>query len=247
MCSTIQNETEAACRSSLERICQHPFIVAAHAGNLSLSQAARWIKCAGRESRSFPTILENIIEFISNPAVEEILARNLADENGNGDPEHAHFRHYLHLLDDLGIPRTEFYNYKEGAGIRYALSVAYNISKSKNPAMAVGYMLVNEGMTPITYEAARSALIPFYPNLNKLFFDKHIEVDVHHVAELYEAINYFGERERDDLTFGILIGERGMAALLDEAYGVVDPVAETPEYDTTQARTINADPDRLRP
>lgn len=207
---------------SLNRIRQHPFIVQAHAKMLTKPQSERWILCAGRESYSFPKILENMVERSTNPRVTEILRENLNDEYGNGNPEHAHFKHYLHLLDNLGIAQAAFDNYRERAGIRLALSLAYNISTQPSEGVAIGYMLVNEGMTPITYEAARSTLTHYCPTLRTTFFDLHIEVDEHHVEELYKAVEALPESSLEDLLFGISIGERGMAVLLDEALGMFD-------------------------
>src|SRR5712692_1457517 len=98
----LRNAAEQAVAESLERIRQHPFILEANAQKLSKGQAERWIKCAGRESRSFPSILQNMVARCSNETVREILEENLNDEHGNGNPEEAHFKHYLHLLDNLG-------------------------------------------------------------------------------------------------------------------------------------------------
>lgn len=221
--SIIEHATEEA----LTRIRRHPFIKLAHAKSLAQSQAERWIFCAGRESKSFPGILENMVARCTDVKVREILQENLDDEHGRGNPDDAHFQHYLHLLDNLGISREHFANYRERAGIRLALSLAYNISSQDNEAIALGYMLVNEGMTPITYEAARSALGHYYPNLKTIFFDLHIAVDEKHVEELYRALESFSPSASNDLLFGISIGERGMAVLLDEALGVFDYVEDS--------------------
>lgn len=92
--------------ASLARIKQHPFIKLAHEKKLTQAQAERWIMCAGRESRTFPGILENIVARSTNDAVKTILQENLDDEYGNGNPEQAHFKHYLHLLDKMAIARS---------------------------------------------------------------------------------------------------------------------------------------------
>lgn len=207
---------------SLSRIRQHPFIVGANSQSLTKSQAERWIKCAGRESRSFPKILENLVARARNERVRQILQANLDDEYGNGNPDDAHFKHYLHLLDELGIPRSEFDAYDERAGIRFALELAYNVSVQPSEPMAIGYMLVNEGMTQITYSAAHNALTRYYPDIKTPFFSLHVEVDEKHVADLYRAVGELPDSESSALKFGVDIGERGMAVLLDEAFGVFD-------------------------
>lgn len=223
--ATIVGDARSANQAALDRIRQHPFIVAAHAGALTADQGKRWVFCAGRESKSFPRIIEQMIPKCTIASVQEILRENLNDEHGNGNPEHAHFRHYLHLLGQMGIDRSEFESYREGPGITLALELAYNIAHQPSQGVALGYMLVNEGMTPITYEAARSILVPSFPGLPTTFFDLHIEVDEHHVNELYKALEALPCEELSDVLFGISVGERGMAVLLDEALGLFDYAA----------------------
>lgn len=220
--TALQSEARQSVEASLRRIRQHPFIVEANAQRLSKEQAERWIKCAGRESRSFPCILENMLSRCPNERVKQILSQNLDDERGNGNPEHAHFKHYLHLLEELGIPHSSFYNYEERAGINLALSLAYNISMQDEFPIAIGYMLVNEGMTQIIYSAVQKALLRYYPALRTPFFDLHIEVDEKHITDLYKAVDEMELGQSKNLLLGIAVGERGMAALLDEAYGLFD-------------------------
>jgi pyrroloquinoline quinone (PQQ) biosynthesis protein C len=205
---------------SLLRIERHPFVIRAKRGDLTYQEALRWIMCAGRESRTFPTILENMIADCIDPVIRKILQDNLDDEYGNGNIEHAHFNHYLQLLDKLGIQRQQFEGYHERSGIRLALDLALSVSSSKNIARALGYMVVNEGMTPITYSAIKSGLMQFHPDLKTDFFDMHIIVDEKHVADLHRAIEELPEQNLEDVLFGICIGERGMAVLLDEVIGV---------------------------
>ncbi len=88
--------------------------------------------------------------------------------------------------------------------------------------MALGYMLVNEGMTPITYSAIKKSCQIHCTDINTLFFDMHIEVDEHHVEELLSAVKRLPEEELNDVLYGIAVGERGMAVLLDEVVGVFD-------------------------
>jgi pyrroloquinoline quinone (PQQ) biosynthesis protein C len=187
--------------------------------------------CAGRESKSFVAILKNLASWCTNPKTREILLANLADELGNGKPEDAHYQHYLQLLDALNIPRANFYSYSERAGIRLALSLAYNISLSKREACALGYLLINEAITPITYGAAKSAITYYYPNLKTTFFDLHVTIDDLHVKKLYEAVDELPTSSEDELLFGIDVGERGMAVLIDEAYGIFDHCLDIPKID----------------
>jgi len=204
---------------ALARISQHPFILAAHRGELSEDQVLRWVFCAGRESQSFPTILENMLTHDLTEPVREILRENLDDEYGNGNPDQAHFKHYLHLLDKIGVSRSAFDTYVERAGVRLALDLADWVSKQDDIGIAIGYMLVNEGMTSITYSAVDVALHLYHPDLLTKFFQLHVEVDAEHLAQLYQAADHLGPRAESSIRHGIDLGERGMAVLLDEALG----------------------------
>ncbi|GAA1258689.1 hypothetical protein GCM10009665_56060 [Kitasatospora nipponensis] len=226
----IKDQVEEA----LEKVRAHPLVTSALDGTLPLANAKRWVFCAGRESRSFPWILRELLAWTKQEEIREILQENLDDELGSGDPDHAHFLHYLHLLDTLGVPRGEFDEYAERPGITVALSLAFNVSKSRNLGRSVGYMLVNEAMTPITYTAAKRALTHHFPGLTTNFFDLHIEVDDHHVAALYEAVAALPPCDLADLRFGVALGQRGMEILLDEAYGVFD--SHTAPIDITAPR-----------
>jgi pyrroloquinoline quinone (PQQ) biosynthesis protein C len=221
----------AAVEASLSSIKTHPFIRDANTGCLDKTQAIRWIMCAGRESRSFPLILEGMIASAKNPTVRAALQRNLDDEYGHGRPQDVHFHHYLHLLDALEINRADFDRYAENAGIRLALTMAYNVAAGRNEAVALGYMLVNEGMTQITYSAVQNAPASYYGSLSIPFFEIHVTVDEQHLEELYDVVETLDKNQLADVIFGIQVGERGMAVLLDEAYGMYDFVTETPSFD----------------
>ncbi|MDB5870690.1 MAG: hypothetical protein JWQ07_132 [Ramlibacter sp.] len=214
----VRNEVAVA----LFRIENHPFVIRAHQGELTKAESLRWVKCAGRESRTFPKILENMLKDCRDEKIRSILQANLDDEHGNGNPDHAHFQHYLHLLDKIGVPRGEFEAYPEQAGIRLAVELALSISANGNLARALGYMLVNEGMTPITYSAIKLGMLRYFPELRTQFFDMHITVDEKHVAELYRAIDELPASSMAEVAFGVMVGERGMAVLLDEVVGIFD-------------------------
>jgi pyrroloquinoline quinone (PQQ) biosynthesis protein C len=226
--TTLSHAAKKEVAESLNKIAQHPFLVQASKQNLRENQIERWLMCAGRESRSFPNILRNMIECCSkseqagHKRIIAILSQNLQDELGNGNPEEAHFKHYLKLLHKLEIPQEHFNNYQELAGIKLALATAYNVSVQENEAISIGYMLVNESMTPMTYAAIQNALSRYRAPADIAFFSVHVEIDIKHVEALYRAVEELKVEQLEDLIYGIRVGERGMSALFDEAYGLFE-------------------------
>jgi pyrroloquinoline quinone (PQQ) biosynthesis protein C len=216
MSSAFLHEVEGG----LSRIKSHPFLVAASAGGLPKEAAERWVFCAGRESRSFPGLLSGLIRRASSTQMVSVLQQNLNDELGNGNSDEAHFRHYLQLLDELKIPRSEFDSYSEGPGITLALALADTIATAASEPVALGYMVLNEAVTPLAYRAAQQALEAHFEKLSSRFFDLHVAVDAEHVRALETLITEAKGYRDEDLCYGVSLGERGMQSLLDEAYGL---------------------------
>ena len=215
----MQDAITAEIDAGLHRIQRHPFLQQARDGLLPKEGALRWIFCAGRESRSFPSILRALIARSSEACIINALSENLADENGRGNPEDAHFQHYLRLLDEIGVSRQSFESYSEKSGIHLALAIANSVATHANDGVSVGYMLINEAITPLTYRAAQRAIERFYPRLQTRFFDLHVEVDAEHVEQLRSLLGVATTLRQDNVSYGVSLGERGMLSLLDEAYG----------------------------
>jgi hypothetical protein len=83
----------------------HRFVVDGYKKRLNWDKIKRWIFCAGKESRTFPSLLEEAAKVARNEDLRNVLLMNLNDELGDGDSLEAHFKHYLQLLDKLGIDR----------------------------------------------------------------------------------------------------------------------------------------------
>jgi pyrroloquinoline quinone (PQQ) biosynthesis protein C len=211
--------TRLLLEDALKRIKNHPFLRDAMNGNVKMEQVKRWIFCAGRESRSFPAVIEGILTWCKNPTLIEVLTENLHDERGGGAPNEAHFKHYLRLLDELHLPRSEFLSYRECAGIRVALDTAFHVAGCLNEGEALGYLLINEAMTPVIYGAIEQALVRLGVPFQTQFFSLHVVTDEHHVALLLSALNTLEGKAIQEAVDGIELGERAMAILLDEALG----------------------------
>lgn len=214
----------------LNKFENHPFIQKANNHELTKEQLINWLMCAGRESRTFPEIIKNIIEWTNNQIVKDILIENLNDEYGNGNPNEAHFMHYIQLLEQINLSQNDFLNYDEKAGVKFAVSLAYNISMSKDIGLVLGYMLINEALTPVIYSAIQEAMKKYYPELKTNFFDIHIQVDEEHVKDLYRAISVLDESSVKSLQFGIELGQRGMLIILDESLGIFNVVQDIPGF-----------------
>jgi pyrroloquinoline quinone (PQQ) biosynthesis protein C len=223
LCSLVEFEVN----ESLQRLSRHPFVVEAKARRLSTTLLERWMKCAGRESKLFPSVLANMVRCCTSTRIRQVLSENLDDECGNGDPERAHFNLFLQLLCEVGIPEEAFYDYQEQAGVRFACDLARNMSCQSNLGITMGYMLINEGVPQITFSAVQHALLAHYPSLKSRFFELHITTDERHVQNLYATVDELNPSQETEIRYGISLGERGTAVLLDEAFGLFDHLDRT--------------------
>jgi Iron-containing redox enzyme len=214
------SQIRIAVEESLDVISSHRFVRDARARRLSDEQCQRWIMCAGRESRSFPDILQNIIDGVDAEPLRRVLTDKLDDELGSGRPENARAHRYLHLLRDIGLTEAKICSYDAKAGTRFALDLAYNVSVQRDLAVAIGYVLVNEAVAPIIDGAMELAIRHCYPDLTTGFFETDVGVGLARVDQLSEAVGRLDDGDQDGVLFGINVGERARAALLDEALGL---------------------------
>jgi pyrroloquinoline quinone (PQQ) biosynthesis protein C len=217
--ASIRTENEAA----LARLRSHPFIRIAHAKALTRDKAHRMLEAMSCDSRAFLVQLRAGVNRLRDlpqyEALLPIMKRNLDDEEGNDNPEEAHWRHYVHLALQLGYTEEALLGYEGNIGVKYAVQLAHSVPFREVPCW-VGYMLLNEGATPVTYGAEEVALRVYYPELKTKFFTMHVEVDEHHVAELYEAVRLLPDSAYYEVLQDIAMGELGMVAILDEAFGL---------------------------
>jgi len=205
---------------SVAKIEKHRFVVDGNGQYLTEEQIRRWIYCAGRESRTFPALLKQAEQVAKNEALRAVLRNNLRDEEGAGDPSEAHFQHYLRLLEQLGIKRSTFENYVPGQGLNNALRTADKI-KSSSDATILGYLLVNEALTPVIYRAVEHAIRKYTPDVSQRtqFFQLHIDGDKEHVHQLSIAGDQLRADKRSEVEAGIKQATKGMLDLLTEAWG----------------------------
>jgi pyrroloquinoline quinone (PQQ) biosynthesis protein C len=211
---------------AFERIGIHPFVELAARTMLTRNEVVRWLFCAGRDSLAFLDLLMNLVAQLErsheSPQILAILQEKLNNEQGGDNPDQIHWRHYLQVLNRIGLDENDFYSYKNGTGVRFAVNLARNIPNWHNLAQAIGYMLANEGLTPLIYGAMATAIQHHFPSLETEFFRPRAEVNERHLAAFYEAAVHLPEGRSSDVRTGILLGERGKGTLLDEASGLLD-------------------------
>jgi hypothetical protein len=105
--------------------------------------------------------------------------------------------------------------------------VARYVRHCGREGISLGYMLVNEAMTPVVYLAVECALKHHNALPVTKFFQVHIQGDIEHVQILYNVVQSVPSDAYQYVIDGVLLGERAMALLLDEAQGIFSPATAT--------------------
>jgi pyrroloquinoline quinone (PQQ) biosynthesis protein C len=209
-------DLEEAVNASTNRLRNHRFVRAAADAELSREQLIRWILCAGKESRAFPDVLRGALRSAKGSA-HVVLKKNLDDELGNGDPNEAHFQHYLRLLDEIGVLRSVYELYEPGRDLRAALELAAKVANGTSVARLYGYLVLNESATGPIYHAMEIAAAQLFPNLQSRFFSLHVSGDEVHVRDLLTVATEFTVEHGDEVLDGIELGEHGLCLVLNES------------------------------
>jgi pyrroloquinoline quinone (PQQ) biosynthesis protein C len=199
-------------------VINHPLVTQGRTGQLEWGKIKNWIFCAGRESKQFPEVVQAAIDNATNEDFSAALRRNLNDELGKGDPNEAHFQHYLQLLRTLNISRSEFDGYPEGDGLKRALEIAAEVINARDEALMLGYLLVNEELTGPIYGAIEQSLTRRRPEVHTKFFQIHVEGERDHVRALLVAGDQLQANRSERVLEGIRQGAEDMRSLLNEAY-----------------------------
>jgi hypothetical protein len=173
--------------------------------------------------------VEESLDVISAHAfVRDARSRRISEQQcrrwivcaGRDDPSHAD--DHRRLLEDIGLPGAEFDGYHERAGVRFSLDLARGMALVPDAPVALGYTLVGAVMGPVVHGAVDLAIHHLYPDLVTDFFRLDVDAEAERVDRLFEAIGLLADDDHDDVVFGVSAGERGMAAVLDEALGLLD-------------------------
>jgi pyrroloquinoline quinone (PQQ) biosynthesis protein C len=169
-----------------------PFFHVWKEGTVDHSMAGKFLITFDSLVKSFPALIAAGIGRARDKETRSTLAVNLFQEQGEGDPSRSHHAIYRNFLSTGGVvlsPTSE-----EPFTAEWREKLLDYIHRSSG-ARALGALAAGEFLAQPVLRRIYSVLEPLYPQADKEYFTKHLELETEHVREITEAIARLGEAQ----------------------------------------------------
>lgn len=202
-----------------KHLLKHPFYVAWSQGELTLDDLRVYARQYFAQVRAFPVYLSEMHSRSENLAYRKIIARNLAEEEGEAT---THPELWLDFAAGLGLDCQSVLNTASGSKVK-ALVETFHAAARMETGLAAVALYCYEKQVPAVAAAKIAGLQEHYqvtdPGALRYFTD-HQTADVRHAAEWEQLI----ERAEPDASDASRVADRVLDALwlaLDEVHGAV--------------------------
>ena len=163
---------------------QHPFFQLVRT-RPTLAILQQWAIQAGRIDQAFAEILTNmLVNPIIVPSMHGLIAENLNDELGNGDPRQEHFTLFQDVLQAIGVSVEEYETTPMTQGTERIIRSLLEASRGRNPLQILGMMASEELICPNEFPLFLEAMSRYGTPYQLRYFDEHIQADVRHSFDL---------------------------------------------------------------
>lgn len=196
------------------RLLDHPFYRAWADGTLSLDDLSHYAGQYWRQVEAFPGYLDVLGERLPHDRARAVVASNLADERGD---DHAGL--WLRFAEAVGVSKDAVLASEAEAETTACVDSFAEAMRNRSKEFALGMLYGYESQTPEVAATKAVGLREHYgiDGPAVAYFELHGELDVHHSAELAEAIvaSAATETDLDDAEAGAVAGARAVEQLLD--------------------------------
>ena len=193
------------------RILDHPFYKAWAAGTLTSDDLAFYAGQYWRQVEAFPGYLETIAGRVPEGATKDAILANLADER---DDDHPGL--WLDFAAALGSDRDAVAGAVPEPETTACVEAFTSAVAEASPEFALGMLYGYESQTPAVAETKVAGLKEHYgiEGSGLAYFELHGELDVHHSADMAEAIGAL-DGDGSDAEAGARAGAEAIWSLLD--------------------------------
>ena len=194
-----------------KRLLDHPFYKAWAAGTLTTDDLAFYAGQYWRQVEAFPGYLETIAGRVPEGATKDAILANLADER---DDDHPGL--WLAFAAALGSDRAAVAGAALEPETTACVEAFTSAASDASPEFALGMLYGYESQTPAVAETKVAGLKEHYgfEGAGLTYFELHGELDVHHSAEMADAINAL-DSDGTDAEAGARAGAEAIWTLLD--------------------------------
>jgi pyrroloquinoline quinone (PQQ) biosynthesis protein C len=159
-----------------------PFFSVWREGSIDRTMSEKFLVTFDSLVKSFPALIAAGAARVTDEQTRVVLAVNLYQECGEGDPQRTHYAIYRKFLSTAGIDLSSISENAFAAEWRSRLS-SY-LKDTPNPGEVLGALAAGEFLAQPALSRIYSVLRPHYPGADEEYFTKHLVLEEEHVREI---------------------------------------------------------------
>lgn len=175
-------------------VTEHPFFVHLRSGAMHGEEARRFIQAFEHLVGRFPAVVERAGERAGAAPIRAILAENLDDERGNGDPSRSHHQIFRLFLSSNEVPLLDEEPRPMADGWQRRL--IWLLDEADGDGEVLGLLAAEEFLAIPCLSRMYEVIAQHYPGGDHEYFTTHLALEEEHMTELLEAMQTL---ERADL------------------------------------------------
>jgi len=172
----------ATLQGSIEDFIRHaPFFKAWVPGAVDRAQAERFLASFDALVRSFPALIAAGIARAPDESTRVVLAVNLFQECGEGDPRRTHWAIYRRFLETAGIAPADR---EIPNAAQWRQTLMDYVLKAQNPGAVLGALASGEFLAQPALSRLYAVLKPLFPQADQEYFTHHLALETEHMREI---------------------------------------------------------------
>ena len=152
--------------------------------------------------KSFPGLIAAGAARMEDETARTVLAVNLFQECGEGDPSRTHYAIYRKFLSTAGIDTRVLS--EDGFASQWRDRLSHYLREAEGPGEVLGTLAAGEFLAQPALTRIYQVLFPHYPHADQEYFTKHLVLEEDHVREITTIMAR--EAEKNGGWDGVLAG-----------------------------------------
>jgi pyrroloquinoline quinone (PQQ) biosynthesis protein C len=159
-----------------------PFFSFWKEGSIDRTMSEKFLVTFDSLVKSFPALIAAGAARVTDEQTRVVLAVNLYQECGEGDPQRTHYAIYRKFLSTAGIDLSSIS--EDSFAAEWRTRLAGYLKAAANPGEVLGALAAGEFLAQPALSRIYSVLKPHYPGADQEYFTKHLVLEEDHVREI---------------------------------------------------------------
>ena len=159
-----------------------PFFLVWKEGSVDRGMSEKFLVTFDALVKSFPTLIAAGAARMTDEEARTVLAVNLYQECGEGDPRRTHYAIYRKFLSTAGIDLASIS--ENGFASEWRNHLSGFIKDTQSAGAVLGALAAGEFLAQPALTRIYKVLKPHYPGADQEYFEKHLVLEEDHVREI---------------------------------------------------------------